>query len=73
MGKIEIRDSYSTFHSGDEGRELFWRTTSDFNDVSLEVIDSPDTPLNIPNFSSNTIDVKIQLAIWLPLTSHSMK
>ncbi|CAI2373695.1 unnamed protein product [Moneuplotes crassus] len=58
MGKVEIRDSYETFFSGDEGRELFWRTTTDADAFSFSVIDSTTTAMNIPNFPSNTITIE---------------
>jgi len=57
LGKIEIRDSFTTFLHPDEGRELFWKTAKEAEGFTFEAVNSVTTPLNIVGFPAHSITI----------------
>ena len=55
LGKIELRDSFDTFYTYEEGRTLLYRTTGSAENFTLELANSATDPINVPNFPNQAI------------------
>lgn len=58
LGKIELSESFSTYLDFKEGRELFWRTSDSASGYTLEIVNSVDDPLNIPDKDGHPITIQ---------------